>query len=73
MLSKLILLAIEELKQWKVRKEEFKLAIANASSKERSKLKKELEKVSEQVEYYEALIKDMKKELRPVKITDLLR
>lgn len=73
MLSKRILLAIEELEMWKKRENEFKNLLEKATGEERTRLKKELEKVSEQVDYYEALIRDMKKELRPIKITDVLR
>ncbi|MDI6855441.1 MAG: hypothetical protein QMD21_01475 [Candidatus Thermoplasmatota archaeon] len=73
MLSKRILLAIEELEMWKKRENEFKNLLEKATGEERTRLKKELEKVSEQVDYYEALIGDMKKELRPIKITDVLR
>ncbi|MDI6709034.1 MAG: hypothetical protein QME47_08135 [Candidatus Thermoplasmatota archaeon] len=73
MLSKRILLAIEELEMWKKRENEFKNLLEKATGEDRTRLKKELEKVSEQVDYYEALIRDMKKELRPIKITDVLR
>lgn len=32
-----------------------------------------MEKVNRQVAYYEALVKDMKREVRPARLSDLLR
>lgn len=72
MITKKILIALEELERWKRRKDQLISSIKNANSAEKQKLKRELDKVNEQIEYYEALVKDMKKELRPVKITDVI-
>jgi hypothetical protein len=41
--------------------------------KRQAELRAELEKVERQVLYYEALAKDMKKEVRPARLSDLLR
>lgn len=53
-----ILRTLSELDRWRKRREE---------------LRAELEKVERQVAYYEALAKDMKKETRPARLSDLLR
>ena len=53
-----ILRALHELDRWKSRQAE---------------LRAELDKVDRQVAYYEALAKDMKKETRPARLSDLLR
>src|SRR5581483_5735314 len=53
-----ILRTLSELDRWKRRQEE---------------LRAELEKVERQVVYYEALAKDMKREVRPARLGDLLR
>ena len=53
-----ILRTLSELDRWKRRQDE---------------LRAELEKVDRQVAYYEALAKDMKKEVRPARLSDLLR
>jgi hypothetical protein len=39
----------------------------------RGELRAELEKVERQVAYYEALAKDMKRESRPSRVSDMLR
>lgn len=53
-----ILASLTELDRWKRRQDE---------------LKSELEKVNRQVAYYEALVRDMKREVRPPRISDLLK
>jgi hypothetical protein len=58
MSDKAILRALTELDRWKARE---------------SELRAELEKVTRQVAYYEALAQDMKKESRPARVADLLR
>lgn len=58
MSEKAILLTLAELDRWKERENE---------------LRAELEKVERQVAYYEALAQDMKKEVRPTRISDLFR
>ncbi len=73
MKSKEILIAIEELEKWKKRKEEVKNARKTASDIEKTQMKKELEKINEQIEYYAGLIKDMKKDIKPPSVEDILR
>ena len=53
-----ILRTLQELDRWKRRRDE---------------LRTELDKVQRQVAYYEALAQDMKKEVRPARVGDLLR
>jgi hypothetical protein len=58
MSEKAILLTLAELDRWKKREAE---------------LRAELEKVERQVAYYESLAQDMKKEVRPARVSDLFR
>ncbi|MFA5861496.1 MAG: hypothetical protein WDA16_07350 [Candidatus Thermoplasmatota archaeon] len=58
MSEKAILLTLAELDRWKERE---------------AQLRAELEKVERQVAYYEALAQDMKKEVRPARLSDLFR
>ncbi len=67
-----ILLAIKELESWKSRKEKISNEIKTLSGDEKTEKKRELEKINKQVSYYESLIKDMKKEVKPPKIGHLL-
>ena len=67
-----ILLAIKELESWRSRKEKILNELATLSHDEKTEKKKELEKINEQIEYYETLIKDMKKEVKPPKLGHLL-
>ena len=67
-----ILLAIKELESWKERKEKILDELMTLSDDEKTEKKKELEKINEQIAYYESLIKDMKKEVKPPKLAHLL-
>lgn len=58
MSEKAILRTLDELDKWRRREAE---------------LRAELEKAQRQVHYYEALAKDMKREVRPARVGDLLR
>jgi hypothetical protein len=58
MSERAILLTLAELDRWKERE---------------SELRAELAKVQRQVAYYEALAQDMKREVRPARVSDLLR
>lgn len=58
MSEKAILRTLDELDRWRRRELE---------------LRSELEKAQRQVAYYEALTQDMKKEVRPARVSDLLR
>ncbi|PJB20877.1 MAG: hypothetical protein CO114_08350 [Euryarchaeota archaeon CG_4_9_14_3_um_filter_38_12] len=72
MKSEEILLAIKELENWRNRKEKISNELMTLSGDEKNEKKKELEKINEQIAYYESLIKDMKKEVKPPKIGHLL-
>lgn len=67
-----ILLAINELENWRNRKEKILNELTTLSDDEKTEKKKELEKTNEQIAYYESLIKDMKKEVKPPKLAHLL-
>ena len=58
MTDRAILRTLSELDRWKARREQ---------------LVSELQKVERQVAYYEALSHDMKREVRPARLADLLR
>ncbi len=58
MQDRAILAALAELDRWKRRQQEIRA---------------ESDKIDRQVAYYEALVRDMKKEVRPPRLSDLLR
>lgn len=58
MSDKAILRTLKELDRWQRREAD---------------LRAELEKAQRQVAYYQALAKDMKREVRPARVADLLR
>jgi predicted ATPase len=67
-----ILLALEERDRWKERETEMENEIKRLPKVERRPKQKELAQIKEQVAYYDALAKDMKKSVRPSKISNLL-
>ena len=67
-----IILALDELNRWKGRQERLHGEIASLSSDEKAVRKQELVKVNQQIAYYDALSKDMKKEIRPSKLSYLI-
>ena len=68
-----ILLAINEYKQWNKRKEKLKNEIVNCSPEEKIQKQKDIAKIEYQILYYHALLKDIKKTIRPSRLSDLLR
>ena len=66
-----ILRTLSELDRWKRRRDELRAELG-FFSRDRT-LRAELEKVERQVTYYEALTRDMKREVKPAGIADLLR
>ncbi|MEW5761210.1 MAG: hypothetical protein AB1779_10655 [Candidatus Thermoplasmatota archaeon] len=61
MQGKRILTAIEELNKWRERKENFiKMKVRN---------KKTIRNIEKHISYYETLLRDMKRELRPSKLS----
>lgn len=67
-----ILLALEERDRWKERETEMENEIKVLPKDERKSKQKELAQIREQVAYYDALAKDMKKSVRPSKLSNLL-
>ncbi len=64
-----ILIAIDELDMWVVRTDDIRRALKqckkSGDAEEEKYLKSELAKAEDQVDYYEGLIRDMKKALNP--------
>ena len=67
-----ILLALEERDRWIERETEMENEIKRLPKVERKPKQKELAQIREQVAYYDALAKDMKKSVRSSKISNLL-
>jgi hypothetical protein len=67
-----ILLALEERDRWKEREEDMQNEIKDLPKEEKKTKQKELIQIREQVAYYDALAKDMKKSVRPSKLSNLL-
>lgn len=70
--TKNILLALEERDRWKEREEDLQNELKQAPKEEKKAKHKELAQIKEQVAYYDALAKDMKKSVRPSKLSNLL-
>jgi hypothetical protein len=67
-----ILLALEERDRWIERETEMQNEIKRLPRGQRKPKQKELTQIREQVAYYDALAKDMKKSVQPSKISNLL-
>lgn len=67
-----ILFALQERDRWKEREILVKNKIKTLPKGEKRVKQEELEKIKEQVAYYDALAKDMKKTVKPSKISHLL-
>ena len=67
-----ILLALQERDRWKERELELENEIKSAPKEEKTARREELEQIKEQVAYYDALTKDMKKSVKPSKVSHLL-
>lgn len=67
-----ILLALEERDRWKERELEMQNEIDKLPREEKKSKHKELAQIREQVAYYDALAKDMKKSVQPSKLSNLL-
>ena len=67
-----ILLALEERDRWKEREVDMQNEIQSLPKEEKKTKQKELIQIREQVAYYDALAKDMKKNVRPSKLSNLL-
>ena len=67
-----ILLALEERDRWKEREFELREVMKTMPRQEKRQKRDELELIKEQVAYYEALARDMKKSVKPSKVPHLL-
>ena len=67
-----ILRTLTELDRWKRRRDELR-AERGFFGRRDAATRAELEKVERQVSYYEALTRDMKREVKPAGLHDLLR
>lgn len=67
-----ILLALEERERWIERETDLKNEIKSLPKDEKKAKQKELTQIREQVAYYDALTRDMKKSVRPSKLSNLL-
>ena len=70
--SEKILFAIQERDKWREREMELSNALISTPRGERRAKRQELERIKEQVAYYEALTRDMKKNVKPLKVSHLL-
>ncbi|UCE36493.1 MAG: hypothetical protein JSW00_13370 [Thermoplasmata archaeon] len=67
-----ILLALEERERWREREEEVLREIKTTPKGERQAKQEELDIIREQVAYYDALARDMKKSVNPSKVSRLI-
>jgi len=67
-----ILLALEERDRWKEREFELRKEMKALPRQQKRQKRHELELIMEQVAYYEALARDMKKSVKPTKVPHLL-
>lgn len=67
-----ILRTLSELDRWRRRRDEL-LAQRGLFRRRDPTFRAELEKVERQVAYYQALTRDMKREVKPAGVADLLR
>lgn len=67
-----ILLALQERDRWLEREFEVRKELKTLPREQKREKREELERIREQVSYYEALTKDMKKSVQPTKIPHLL-
>lgn len=67
-----ILATLDERRRWVQRKEAFEKELRSSPPAERALRKAELEKINEQISYYDSLLREMKKELRPADRSSIL-
>lgn len=67
-----ILFALQERERWKERELEVRREIKIAPKIEKQTKQEELSIILEQVAYYDALTRDMKKSVKPSKVSHLL-
>ena len=67
-----ILFALQERDRWIARETELKKEISRGSREEKEAKAEELGRIKEQIAYYDALARDMKKSVRPSGISHLM-
>ena len=67
-----ILMAIRELEAWKERERVLKSQCKEMTSKKKAEANLKLLKIHKQIRYYESLVADMKREVKPSNLPDLL-
>lgn len=67
-----ILLALQERERWIERETYLRNEIKKAPKNEKHAKREELERIKEQVSYYDALTSDMKKSVKPSNLSHLL-
>lgn len=60
-----IVATLDERKRWELRKKDLESEMKYLSADEKTVKKQELAKIDEQIAYYDSLLSEMKKELRP--------
>jgi hypothetical protein len=65
MVTSRILMSVEERERWIEREEALKNRMKNMSKEERKAYKFELDRIRNQIKYYDALIREMKTDMRP--------
>jgi hypothetical protein len=68
-----ILATIEERKKWIERRENLRARMESMSRQERKNYKEELDRLDQQIAYYDALIRDMKKDVSPGDLNGLMQ
>ena len=67
-----VLMAVRELDAWERRKDEILAQLKKAKPSEKEYLREKLLKINHQIQYYSLLNRDMKHEMKPTNIPDLL-
>jgi hypothetical protein len=60
-----ILATLEERRKWEQRRDDVESEMKYLSSTDKARRKEELSRINEQISYYDSLLADMKKEIRP--------
>jgi archaellum component FlaC len=67
-----ILFALQERDRWIERETDLKREMRGVSKEEKGAKQEELERIKEQIAYYDALARDMKKSVKPSKLSHLM-
>jgi hypothetical protein len=67
-----ILATLDERRRWEARRAKLEKELRKLTSRERSLRKAELGKIDQQIAYYDSLLRQMKKELRPMDRSSIL-